>query len=401
MKNSLETALKLSRVVVLSGPRQSGKTTLTRQIANDNMVFLNFDDATLVKAAKLDPKGFVQGYGEKTVVIDEVQKVPEVLPAIKQVVDKNNRAGQYLLTGSANLFSLPTVTESLAGRAANIRLRTLVQKEIARNDDNFFVKLRDKKLEKRAESYDKSKILGLAVAGGYPEILRLPEGYRQKWHSDYLGALFDHDLKDITNIQKRDVVEEIAEVLAGWSGKYMDFEAIGGKLAIARQTLESYVNSLVAMYLFDRVKPWVKTDYDRVGKKSKIYATDTGLMCSLLGWRAEELKYDPDRAGKLIETYVYSQLAVQADVLVGYDIYHYRDRDRHEIDLVVEDEKGGIIGIEVKSGSKTGREDAKNLYWFRDNIAKDRQFTGIVLYTGETTFELDNNFWAVPIGAIC
>jgi predicted AAA+ superfamily ATPase len=235
-------------------------------------------------------------------------------------------------------------------------------------------------------------------------VLRLPARERKGWHRDYVRALLDRDLKDIANIRRRADMQNLLEVLAAWSGKFMDIAGICGKVSIAKATLETYINLLEALYLFERVPPWTRTDYDRVGRHPKIYATDTGLMAAVLNWRLGDVLFDPDRSGKIVETLVFNELSAQIGSGYEYSLSQYRDYKGREIDFLVENDNGELLGVEVKAGSMVSKKDCRHMTWFRDNIAKniakDKRFIGVVLYTGDTTLPLGENMYAVPIGAL-
>ena len=397
--NLVKSALKTWRVVILSGSRQSGKTTLVKQIFKKNAGYRTLDDTELLNAACSDPLGFLR-HEKGTMIIDEIQKAPVLLPAVKRIVDDNNAAGQFLITGSADIRSLPEVSESLAGRVANIRLRTLAAGEILKRKPTFFEKAFAQSWPVQITGYDKEAIINLAFRGGYPEAVRLPSANRRSWHLKYVNSLLERDLKDITNIKRHEVMADLLYVLAAWSSKLMDIAGMCGKLAVSRPTLESYINVLVAMCLFERLGAWVRTDYEKAGRKGKLFATDTGLMTSILNWRAEEVMLDADKSGKLIETFVFNELAAQLGLYEGYRFYHYRDRENREIDFVIENDRGVILGIEVKSGSIVAKSDFRHMTWFKNNIVPDKNFIGIVLYTGENVLPFGPDMYAVPISAL-
>lgn len=333
-------------------------------------------------------------------IIDEVRHVPSLLPAIKKVVDKDNRLGQYLLTGSANIQSLPSVRESLAGRVRKIRLRPLAQGELLGKEPKFLEHAFSQSFDQQSEQmFDRDDIIKMAFRGGFPEAVRLKGRDRKNWHKDYFDALLERDLKDIINIKRQDAMKELFHVLAAWSSKFMDVSAIGSGLSIKRSTIESYINALEALYLIEKVNPWLKTDYDRVGKQSKIFMTDCGLMTSILGWRIDDVQFDNDKIGKLIETFIFNELSAQIDASDGeYSLYHYRDREKREIDFIIEREDGAILGVEVKSGSAVDKSSFKHHKWFKNNLIKGKKpYTGIVLYTGEFTASFGDEMWAVPI----
>ena len=397
----VKESLKKRRIVVVSGARQTGKTTLLQQIIDKDSDYRSLDDTDMLDFALSDPKGFVINKSG-TMAIDEIQKAPKLIPEIKQAVDKNNRPGQYLLTGSANILSLPTISDSLAGRAKYIRLRPLTQGEILGKKPYFLEKAFNKNFPVKIPGYDKESIINLAFRGGYPEAASINNlRLRKEWHLDYLKAILDRDLKDISNIRRHDVLNDLFSILASWSAKFMDISQISSSLSISKITLESYINTLLSMYMFEKVNPWLKTDYERIGKRSKIFGTDTGILTSILGWNPKEVFTNNDRSGKLIETFVYQELAAQIDLDSKYKIYQYRDRTGHEIDFLVEREDGVIIGIEVKAAHGVSKEDFKQQEWFVLNILKGKApYTGIVLYSGERVIHFSENMLAIPIAAL-
>ena len=396
-------ALKNRRVVSILGARQAGKTTITKQIIEDNGIFRSLDNTALLRAANDDPNEFVKNpSGGITMVIDEIQKAPVLLSEIKLAVDKDNRPGQYLITGSANIQTIAKMNDSLAGRIKHIRLRPLVVGEILGKKPTFLQRALAGDFQVQIKGYDKDAIFDLAFRGGYPEALRIDDTKeRKEWYRDYLDNLITKDLGDIENIRRFDIISDLTKILAGWSGKYMDKSKINSFLEISKPTLEIYTNALEALFIFERVAPWIKTDYDLVGKKSKIYATDTGLMTALLNWKRSDLMLDADRSGKLMETFVFQELSAQIDLDSDFSLYQYRDIKKREIDFLVEKENEGLIGIEVKASRSISREDFASQIWFKNNIVKGRMpYKGIVLYSGQDTLSFGDEMLAVPIAAL-
>ena len=384
--------------MLLAGPRQCGKTTLVRQLESQKAEYRTLDDGTLRELAESDPAGFLQ-HDRDMLIIDEVQRVPPLLSAIKKVVDEDNRPGQFLLTGSANIQTMPDVQESLAGRIRKIRLRTLSEGEVTGTKPDFFMRCFKQEFKGGGNIYSRDDVIEAALRGGFPETLKLERRARMRWHRDYVAALLERDLMDITHIRRHDAMRELAQILAAWSSKFMDIRNIGASLSIRRPTLESYINAFEALFIVERVQPWTKTDYGRVGKQKKLFMSDSGLMSSILGLREEQVRLDSDRAGKLVETFAYNELATQVDSSDGeYALYHYRDREQREIDFIIEGDNGAILGIEIKAAGTAKKEDFKHLAWFRDHIAGDRSFTGVVLYAGEHSGSFGDSLWAVPFG---
>ncbi len=388
------------RVLLLAGPRQCGKTTLVRKMESINVEYRTLDDGTLQDLAEADPMGFVK-HNKEMMIIDEVQRVLPLLLAIKKVVDENNRPGQFLLTGSANFQTMPDVQESLAGRISKIRLRTLTEGEILRSEPRFLDSCFDQKFKDSDQAYSRDDIIRSALRGGFPETLNLEPLARARWHRDYIEALLSRDLVDIARIHRHEKMRDLVKILSAWSSKFMNISTIGTGLGITRPTLESYINALESLYIIEQVEPWTKIDYARVGKQKKLFMTDSGLMSSMLGLREERVRLDPDQAGKLVETFAYNELAAQVDSSGGeYSLYHYRDREKREIDFIVERDDGALLGIEIKSAATISKNDFKHLRWFKKNLVDDRSFTGIVLYAGEHAGSFGDGLWVVPFGAI-
>lgn len=420
-------ALQTRRVVILEGARQCGKTTLAKSLQTaPGAIYRTLDDVGLQAAARADPHGFV-AHGAGLMVIDEIQRAPELLQAIKKEVDENPVPGRFLLTGSASIQSSPGVTESLAGRVAHQRLRPFAAGEIVGCAPTFLTRALREDWAGLASGFTatpgaasrcvpgaepgsvatapasgKDAVLLQALRGGYPEVQALSDKAVRRWHQDYVAALMARDLQDIAHIRRKDSMHKLLEVLAAWSGKLMDVSAIGGQLALSRPTLETYINALQTLFLVERVRPWAKTDYDRVSKQDKLFMTDTGLAASVLRWQFDKVRLDADLSGKLAEGFVFTQLAAQLDAQdEPCHLTHYRDREQREIDFVIETPDGVTVGVEVKAGSAVGRDSFKHLVWFRERMLKSKApFAGVVLYTGEQVLRFGDQLWAVPMHAL-
>jgi predicted AAA+ superfamily ATPase len=399
---SIKRTLQNWRVAAVSGARQSGKTTLVGQAAAKNSTFRTLDNTASLAAALGDPREFVRNPAG-TMIIDEVQKAPNLMNEIKIAVDKDGRAGQYLLTGSANIRTLPAISDSLAGRIAHIRLRPLTQGEILGEKPAFLERAFAREFPLQIKGYDKSKIFDIAFRGGYPEAVKKNDArLRREWHLEYVNTLITRDMRDLENIRRQDALLDMVRILAGWSGKYMDQAKVGGQLDISKPTFETYLNALELMFVYEKVMPWTKTDYGYVGRKPKFYSTDTGLMASVLNWNKDEALLDPDKAGKLFETFVFQELAAQVDVnKYDYSLYQYRDHKKHEIDFIVEKADKSLIGIEAKASHSISKSDFTTHLWFRDNIIKrERPYTGYVMYAGEDALRFGDDMIAIPAASL-
>lgn len=403
-ERNIHHALDVRRVLVLAGARQCGKTTLAKQFSKANGLYRTLDDITLLHAALEDPKGFVH-HGNELMVIDEIQRAPLLLQAIKHDVDEQTESGRFLLTGSAHLPSLPGTRESLAGRVHTLRLRPLAMGELYQLPPPSLTSWFEGKWEDivhrshEISLYRKDTYITDALRGGYPEALRLKKDTdRRQWYRDYMNALIERDLQDVAHISKKPAMHTLVEMLAAWSSKFFNITSLGTSLSLARVTVETYIHALEALYIIERVRPWRHTDYDRAGKQDKWFMTDTGLMAALLGWQFEKVRFIGDLHGKLLETFVFNQLSAVIDAQEApYRLYHYRDNNKREIDFILENEAGDVIGIEVKAGSVISSDTFKHLRWFRDNLAQDRAFKAIVFYTGETIASFGEGMWAIPM----
>lgn len=397
----IKKALTKRRVVILAGSRQCGKTTLVKDFKRADTIYRSLDDSLLLNAALTDPKGFIR-HQDELMIIDEVQRAPILLTAIKQDVDEHQNPGRFLLTGSANIQSLPGVTESLAGRVSKIRLRPLALGEVYGKQPDFLERAFRQEFQAIPDFKSKDDYLREAFRGGFPEARRFDnEQDWRGWHKDYIHALMERDLKDITLIRRKAAMEKLITALAAWSAKFMNIHSIGAELSITRATIESYINALEVMYIVERVPAWHKTDYARVGGQDKLFFTDTGMMAALLRWRFERVRMDGAMNGKLLETSVFNQLSAHLDVHENdYELTHYRDSNKREVDFIVERDDGAVLGIEVKAASVIDKSTFNHLIWFRDHIAASREFIGIVLYTGEHVASFGDSLWAVPMSSL-
>ena len=394
----LRSMMKVRRGVNLTGARQVGKSTLAGMVEFPRFRRYTFDDKLVRGIAVDDPNGFVHHAEGETIIIDEIQKVPDTLEAIKMVVDEDSSPGQYLLTGSSNLHFAKAVKDSLAGRFGKVRLRTFSLGEINGRPPDFLRRAFSRDFDLSCAGFSKRDVIHVAFRGGYPEIQSYSPEDRNDWVEAYIDDLLQKDIKDVTEIRKLPELRSTALWLLAHTAQFFAVDELAAKSAIAKVTAQNYMEALKALYLFDSIPAWTKTDYDMVGKREKWMATDSALVANILGWDEESVYMDENRSGKLVETWAYQQLAAIAEADGGYAILHYRDNRKREIDFIVERKDGAMLGIEVKAG-QASLGDFKHLKWFAANLAKG-QFTGVVLYSGTNTLRFGEGFYAVPLAAL-
>ncbi len=404
----LDFCLSFMKVVLIAGPRQCGKTTLMRHVLDENQdVFVSLDSTGVAEYVRSAPAGFLADHKQyRRVALDEVQKVPDLFSEIKYDVDQSDTAGRYLMTGSASFHAMPTVNESLAGRLGLIRLRTLTEGEIQGNPPRFIERILTEDFSgKGLFACTKSSIIEKALKGGYPGLIGKPSDVRKNWFDFYVNSLIDHDLKDVSNIRKKHALNELLVSVASYSSKLLVIKNLGDKLSLNRETMLQYLGALEALYLVDKVPAWTRLDYDRIGRSPKVFVTDSGLMAALLGFSHHEAVFkdvivDADFTGKLVETWVYCQLAGLLTVESDWKLNHFRTRDGHEIDFLLENRRGDLIGIEVKAGEKVSASDFKHMDWFREKIAGQRRFTAVLLYAGDAVRRFGEQRFAVPFAML-
>jgi uncharacterized protein len=393
------TALKDTPVVMVTGPRQSGKTTLVRDLVAGNREFITLDDDTLLAAARSDPTGLVRALDRAT--IDEVQRVPDLLRAIKKSVDDDRRAGRFLLTGSANILTLPQVSESLAGRMEVVNLLPLSRAEVRSKRPNFLKAAFDGRLVNPAEAMIGDELVQAVLIGGYPEMLRRRDPKRrQTWALDYVKAIVQRDVRDIADIEKLDQMPRLLQVLAHHSGQLTNFTQIGGQIGFDDKTTRKYVAILEQLFLVRRVEPWFRNPLKRLIKTSKLHFIDSGLLSALLGATHERVAKDRSIFGALLETFVISEILKQVSWFdESCTVWHYRDKDQDEVDLVIETGSGALVGIEVKASATANVGDFKGLRKLADACGDDFKL-GLLLYDGERAVPFGESLFAAPVSCL-
>ncbi len=393
-------ALLDTPVVLLAGPRQAGKTTLVRQIAEQQgLRYLTLDDALTLLSAREDPVGMIRSLDRA--VIDEIQRAPQLLLAIKKSVDDDRRPGRFLLTGSANLMALPTVADSLAGRMETLSLLPLSQSEIESNSANWI----DRAFTGQLLQVDKpalgSELIERILCGGYPEaISRSSPRRRLTWARQYIDAIIQRDVRDVAGIDKLDHLPRFLRALAQTAGQMCNYTKLGGQVGLDGKTAARYISVFEQMYLLKRVDVWARNRLNRVVKTPKLQFLDSGLLASLLGLNTEALNQDRMRLGSLLESFVFSELLKHTTTADDdYDLMYYRDADKYEVDVVIENTAGQLIGVEVKAAASIKESDLRGLKKLA-SLAGDQFKMGVLLYDGTEVMPLSEKLWAVPLSTL-
>ena len=396
-------ALADTPVVLLNGPRQAGKSTLAREVASRKHParYLTLDDATTLAAAQSDPQGFLAGF-EGPIVIDEIQRAPELFLAIKAQVDRDRRPGRYLLTGSADVLLLPHLAESLAGRMEILTLCPFSQGEIEKNQEDFidtvFSRIVPRKQYPRLKWTD---MLQKILRGGYPEVLSRQTASRQAaWFGSYITTILQRDVRDITHIEGLTALPRLLSLLAARTATLVNFSEFSRTSTIPQSTLKRYMTILETTFLLQIVPPWSGNFSKRLVKAPKLVIGDTGLVTYLLGLNKERLLQDPVLAGHVLENFVMMELKKQ----LGWNktkaqLFHFRTQGGQEVDIVLEDLSGRVVGIEVKSCASIAADDFKGLRALHETVGK-RFLRGIILYAGSEFIPFGSEFYALPINAL-
>ena len=407
IRKKLILALKNFKIITLNGARQSGKTTLVRDIAKEhNMDYITLDDPQKLNLAQIDPKNFLEFYAKKALVIDEIQLAPQLIPYLKILVDKEDKKGLFLLTGSADFIKMKKVTESLAGRMVRYKLYPLSNAELRDKKDNIIEQLFNQEFNQLQNYSSLIEVIESTIRGGYPEIINYPRELRDDWFSSYIESRIQKDILELKaiSLSKLHMVKLLLRLLATYDAELLNYDKIAKKLQIDNKTVLSYIELLEAMYIIKIVPSYHLNASLRVIKSPKIHFLDTGLLCYLLHVDSENLFLHKDeKYGSLIENFVYSELLKESSYANSrVDIYHFRDLRKREVDLVLEYRNGGIIGIEVKAKAIIKKNDLKGMIELA-KASKDRFLHGIVFYGGDEVSPIvvdDMLFYCIPLGVL-
>ena len=397
----MHEALADTRVVLVNGARQAGKSTLTRLTADNRpgTVIRLLDDPATLRAAEDDPTGFIEHDG--LMVIDEIQLVPELLRPIKVSVDLDPTPGRFLLTGSSRVLALRTLPDALPGRMEVIELWPFSQGETSGEADRFVdAAFRHGPRIEHSSTLRRRDYLERIVVGGFPEAVRRTPRRRTAFFDSYLTTLIERDVLELANIERRGDLLKLLALLAARAGGLLVPAALASQSGIPRTTLMRYLDLLSSVFLIKSIPAWASGQTQRAVGTPKLAFVDTGIACHLIGQDAPRLGEPGGSTGPLMENFVAMELARQLTWSEERSrLYHYRTKDRLEVDAVLETPDGRVVGVEVKAGATVRTEDLSGLRNLANSLG-ERFVAGYVLYTGQQTLPFGEKIRALPMDAL-
>ncbi len=396
----IEDALTDTPVVLIHGPRQCGKSTLAKSFVTEERRYITFDNPLYLEQAAANPLGFLTDF-DGPLVIDEVQRVPEIFLPLKLLVDENRIPGRYILTGSANVLFLPKVADSLAGRMAIIDLLPFSQSELEGSAGNLVDKLFSGNLPQSAPEMDDDDLFHRITVGGFPESnVRKTAASRARWFEDYLRSIIERDVRELSNIDALTQIPKILRLLAARSGSTLNVASLSRDTGIPNTTLHRYLDLLDAIFLLHDFPIWSTNRGLRMTKTPKTFLVDSGLLCQLENITPAMLHRSRDRLGSVLESFV----AMEIKKLARFSerrpsVHHLRTANQNEVDFVLEARGGEVVGIEVKASKSIHMNDLKGLNYL-DDIAEGKLQLGVLLYGGNKVEQVSGKIWAIPISAL-
>lgn len=396
LHDSIQEAMEYFPAILITGARQSGKSTLSMSLCEN---YITLDDIMMLTLAKNDPVMFVSRL-KTPIVIDEIQKVPELLSAIKLAIDSDRKAGQFILTGSANVLDFKNVGDTLAGRVALFELSPLSAVEVEESSQLFVASLfKDDFHMDEIHIIDDETLYNRMLSGMYPDMLKVNEP-RMKyiWLSSYISTYIERDIRDIENIRNTDKFARLIHIIATRSGSMLNKADLSNASNLDTKTLDNHLTLLEMVYQIKRVRPYYANIGKRFVKSEKLFFTDTGILNFLLGIQTVDNMLSSSYIGSIFETFVYNELYKQVSYLLdGTQIYYYRTLDKKEIDFIIE-RHGKVVAIEVKFAKNVSKDDCRHIIDLQRSSSSFH--IGIVVYMGSNILPLEENIWAVPFGHI-
>lgn len=411
----VEEALTNSRIVNVVGPRQAGKTTLVRDLVEHER-YLTLDDRGVYAAFEQDPQGQIELLAEQRaesdlpIVIDEVQRVPQVALALKAIVDRNTAPGQYILTGSSNIFSTGRALDSLAGRVMNLILRPLSAAEVLRQSPCRLLDAFQREPAQRVKALPvpkearRSDVIDLIVRGGFPEIRTLSGRNRIDRYNSYLDSIIERDVADLTEIRKPSALRRLIDQMAARTAQEITISALSRHLGVSQPTIKKYLDVLSKLGVIHRLDAWTSSRAKRGIKSAKLHFLDTGCATALRGEDRSSfgLGADPTALGHILETFVFVEIEKSLPYLDStWRLYHWRDQRGREVDIVAEAPDRRLGLIEVKAASTVDAQDFRHIEWFmQDGPGRSYTTVGVVLYLGDRVASFGENQLALPLSVL-
>ena len=394
----VEELLTASPVVVIEGARQVGKSTLASMLGTPGTVYASMDDDVARWQVREDPVGFLRMAGRGRLVIDEIQRCPELILPLKAEVDRDRRPGRFVLTGSANLLRIPRAEDSLAGRAMTARLQPFTQGELAGRQDDW-VSWMLQRQRRPVVPAERSDIVERVVKGGYPPVQSMSPRLRVSWLRDYANRLVERDASDVGRAQP-ELLRRLLLQLAAMPGAELVLDRLAQELGVGRSAVSSHLELLERLFLMHRLPSWSRNLSQRQVQRPKCYLTDSGLAAALSGLDAGHLSsvQGGEHRGPLLEGFIACELLRQRGwSATHYEVFHYRDRNGSEVDLVIETPKG-VIAVEVKSAVAPAGHHFKHLKALRDKLGGEF-VAGVVLTVGEGR-PVGDRLEALPVSSL-
>lgn len=397
-------ALDAFRVVVLHGARQCGKTTLARLVTEARGgTYATLDDDAVREAAQADPLTFLTTQ-KPPLAVDEIQLGGDrLIRMVKRVVDEDPVPGRFLLTGSTNFLTVPTISESLSGRVHIMRLWPFSEAEISREPSNLEKWFTD--VPSGHAGLTRDDYLEVVCRGGYPEVFRLTPNARRAWAQSYVETVTQRDIVALANIRKATALPRLLRWAAANTAQEINMTSAGRELGIDRATISSYLEWLETVFLIHHVPAWSRNLAARATRRPKTHLTDTGLVAQLLALDPTMLRAPTATAtGPLLESFVVNEIARQnATLAAPLQLSHYRDNHGREVDLILEQSNGLTVAVEIKATSSPSVHQLGNIAWFRDKldaVSPDMFRAGLLLHTGTQSLKVGDRLYLVPISML-
>jgi uncharacterized protein len=401
----LDAAMAVSPVVAVTGARTTGKSTLVAAlVARSGGTAVDLDDPAVRRLATADPGAFVRDLQEP-VVIDEFQRAPDLLAAIKAELNRDRRPGRFVLAGSARHDAVPELADFLTGRVELLRLWPFAMAELNPGSPSIVDRLfGDVPFARRVAGADRAGTVAAVLRGGYPIAVGLPEAARDRWFANLATLVVERASDDVATARNTSALGRFLRPAAAGTAQTRNAAELGRDVGLGRDQAAAYLRLLELTYLTFELPAWSVNLTSRVAKRPKLHLVDSGLAAHLQGITAEQLRpTDPAgaaRFGPLLETFVVTEVVKQLGwSSVAAQPFHYRTSDGVEVDLVLEAPDGRVVGIEIKAGSALTPGSTRGLRHLRDHLG-DRFAAGLVVNTGSHVQQVDDRIWVAPVNGL-